>query len=174
VRIPAPQFELHGSRTKGAIVAGDAELLIPPVLNLDVELGAPLFLNTNAPPLLDQNGSYNIENDASGAGALGAVSQALATATDGIWVFNFFYCFMFTGTTATLNFSGIRLSDAAGNSWNLVKVPFVTGIQQSGVRRFAVHLAYGGNHTITHIRSATVAGDTVASYVDVLAQKIAG
>lgn len=180
MRVPSPAFQQHASKIKGAIVEGDGELLFPPVLNLDTQIGGPLFGNTITFPQATVDQTIAGSSDLGGLGALATTDRTLFNGLAGIWLVDVTWFFSFDGTSNAGNFESLIISDPAGNGWALAQLPHITGKTNAGTRRFFVHFAYeavaggAGQFSVVHHRGTTIAGDSLGSHVSFFFQKVAG
>ena len=164
MRIPSPRLVRLASLVGGGILeAGDAELLISPVIQPAIEVPAPTDkvygTGTLAPSPLSDSG---FKSEAiSQIGAQAAVNTLIFNFLKGIWRLTCTASVMFTGTTASSAYMGLNLVDPDSVAANLMAWPQITGLQQSN--RLDVTIVFQrDNFQVRLACGATVAGDILS------------
>lgn len=121
-------FQRIAAGQGGAILSGDGEILMPPVLQPVVQASSPFDSCISVGTTVTANQSF-FGNDgwvASGIASLGA-ARTFATLGGGLWRFDFNWEFFFSGTTNNAGAAAVILVDPESNFRYLVRSFYKNG-----------------------------------------------
>lgn len=154
----------------GAIMEeGDAELLLPPVLQPVVTIGGPLSSMGGAVGTVQQSAIANGASFVSGVA--GAFTSDMITLGSGIWLLDLRLRWYFTGTTDVTKSASVTFIDPDANTQELLGGGFFSGIQANEHTQFTIAFDRAG-WLVRLRRDPTIAGDIAELRATLLAFKL--
>lgn len=153
----------------GAILEGDGELTLPPVLQPIILLPAPI--NPAAFPADLGNDSFLQEINGSATGAQASITLGAALMGPGLWHININWSHIFTGTNDLVNHDFFDIIDTSGVGVRLgTKVHNATA--GSSLTNFEYWLSLRASARIRLTLGTTVALDVLVNRLSIYAQRM--
>jgi len=119
MKLPNPRTIRIAGLTRGAIIeGGDAEFILSPVLQLNIDLPSPLNKVTGTGSVVDDSVFTSAAVQRAGVGA--AATTVLANFNRGAWKMYINFQAQFNGTSTPANFSALQLQDPDGVLTNIM------------------------------------------------------
>lgn len=125
MRFPATRHLLHGAGVEGVKIEGDAELILPPVVQPVVRLGQPI-----ASVLFNQEDTSHW--DTLYVNSVGIGGGAIAGGNEfnrGTWLIQGNVSYSFIGTTNGANLTSLQLLDQQANAITIARFASINGSQ---------------------------------------------